>query len=282
MKAQLSSIPVHEILDGAAFHPDLRAPAEPGVELPVGLEGAEDQRLDILLPGPGAGGGAPGLRADQDGPASLAPVRVLPPPHLQGGVFCVPVAVDDPYGPFSGHFFVYDDLFHRAVVLPDPSDVPGLPSARIEGDDRGFIPVEFLGERPVNLHVRTGQGVQESIPVQGPCPILFADFGGEEVPERCRIGRHPGGRRAADTRSGSLENLPHRVLLIVTVAGRGGDGVPDFGHLAFSDRDGGEEARHLVKGEFKGFSRFVGGWVAPQVQPLTGGDRKGAGQAPQP
>ena len=250
-----------EVLDGPALDPDLRPAAEPGVELAVGLEGAEDQGLEIMVPGAGAGS-APRLgRADEA--AAPAPVRVLPPAHLQGGVFRVPVAVDNPYRPFPGHFLVHDHFFHRTVVLPDPADVPGLPSARIEGDDRGFIPVGFLGKRPVNLHVRAGQGIQESVGIQGPRAVLFPDFGSQEVPERCRIGSHPGGRCVADAGSGGFENLSHRVLLIVTVSGGGGDGVPDFGYLVLSERDGRQEARYLVEREFEGLSHFVGRRVVP-------------------
>ena len=205
---------------------------------------------------------------------------MLPPPHLQGLVFRVAVAVDHPYGPFPGHFFIDDDFFHRTVLLPDPADILCLPAARIEGDDRSLAPVEFLREGPVDLHVRAGQGFQECIPVQGARSVLFPDFGSEQVAERGRVGRHPGSRRTADARAGGFEHLSHGILLVVTIAGRGGDGVPDLGNLVLSDWDGGEDACYLVQSENKGFSRFVGGRI-DAVQPLAGGDRKGAGQAPE-
>ena len=75
VEAQLRVRRGPEVLDGAAFHPDLRSAAEPGVELAVGLERAEDQRLDVLFPGPGGGSRASGLRTDENAPAAQAPVQ---------------------------------------------------------------------------------------------------------------------------------------------------------------------------------------------------------------
>ena len=260
-----------EVFHGSAFDPDFASAAEPGVELPVGLEGAEHQRLEIVLLG-GAG-------AHDDVAAALSPVRVFPPEHLQGLVFGVGVAVDHPDGPALGRLFVHEDFFQGSVLLPNPADVSDGVVARVEGDHGLAGRTERFRERPIDLHVRGRQGSQEPVGIQAARSVLAPHFGRQEVPEGLRIGFHPRAGFRSHPGSGCLEQVLHRVFRVVSVVGRSRNGIAHFPQLRLPERDGGQEAGHLLQGE-QGFSVLhVDGTVV--VQPLAGGRQEGAAKAPQ-
>ena len=117
-------------------------------------------------------------------------------------------------------------------------------------------------------------GVQGARPAQGP-PDVF----GQQVPQRLRIGLHPGARFRADARSRGEEQVLHRVFVVISVSAGGGHGIPDFSDLGVSDGDGGHELGHVLQGE--NVSVPSGVEVPVVVQPFAGEGQEDAGEASQ-
>ena len=199
-----------EVFHLANLDPDLAGPAEPGIEVPAGLDRTKHQRTEVFI----------GL-GDNQIASGVSPVRVFPPQHFQGFVLCVGIAVDYPYRPLPGHFLCHQHLGYGAIGLQDIPFVLNSVSPGIESNDGLGISVPLLGKRPVNLDVRGREGLQPGIRVlqTGGC---FGGIGGfpEEVPKGSGIGFRLGRIRFSHAAARIGKELLHPVLLIVSVGGR--------------------------------------------------------------
>ena len=127
------------------------------------------------------------LRIDNDGTASLAPIRIFPSQHLQGSIPGVVIPVDDPYRSLLCHLLIHHHFLYMAGTIifnnQPVTDIRRCTILRIKCDDRHLFTIPFIRKRPVYLNIRICKHLQKTVWIhrQGLCcghrpHLLFNQF----------------------------------------------------------------------------------------------------------